>query len=749
MATEGAPGGTGGAVTVHNSGDISSFGDFSQGLEAQSLGGGGGAGGSSGFLFVSVGGSGGKGGHGGAVDIDLDGAGTITTGGMFAQGVLAQSIGGGGGAGGSAAGKGTALSVAVGGAGGGGGRGGDVRIEATGNDDPLLIGAPPLETFLNNDIALEGFEIATQGNHASGMLAQSVGGGGGVGGNAKSDSVSVLASINVAVGGSGGEGAWGGLLARVASDFDVLTVGPNAYGIAAQSIGGGGGFNGDPSLNLGLLVSNTVENVCCGDFSTGADGGEIVIEMKSDMTYTGGVFASPPRSSIVTDGKNAHGIVAQSIGGGGTAAGWANDPTAFVYMGNPRAPEWNAPDLPADVQWTGQGGDIRIDIDFGSSVTVQGDGAVAIIAQSSGNKEYQRRIEINVDGTVYAGGTSTNEAGNDNAACEGCLDSAAILISGGSSVSNQHQDVAPNTVTIAGRNRTDPSLVGLDQLPGRVKVADLQHAAIRSIYGLTNVTNYGTIYGGVVLGLGPSDPNLGELFNYGTWTAGSYNLVAQNSIHNSGTIEITVPTLIDGSLKQYPQGTLAITLDPTVNAVTPALTVSGAAVLQGTITLRADALLPGNYQTIAAGSLDWNTEIEGGAFFKWSRTASADGILDLTPEADFLSAAAALNGNAGSFLNYLQQGWLNADPALAALFGYLTTVYSAQEFGSLLGDLSSPGLLQNDLAVHEALPSMLGDALDCPSRGQGQVILGESSCVWLGGAQLGALLAQWGAERGY
>ena len=102
----GAGGGNGGAVTVENYGTISTsqgaifpiFVRGSKGIFAQSVGGGGGEGGSSGGM-VSVGGRGGAGGFGSLVQVTNGGS--ITTIGDNSGGIFAQSVGGGGGDGGS------------------------------------------------------------------------------------------------------------------------------------------------------------------------------------------------------------------------------------------------------------------------------------------------------------------------------------------------------------------------------------------------------------------------------------------------------------------------------------------------------------------------------------------------------------------------------------------------------------------------------------------------------------------------
>jgi hypothetical protein len=104
---------------------ITTWGQYSHGVEAQSLGGGGG-GSAGGFgLFYSGGGGGGTGGNGEAALV-TSGA-QITTHSDHSDGILAESIGGGGGDGASNGGL-----VALGASGGAGGSGGTVTVTNTG-----------------------------------------------------------------------------------------------------------------------------------------------------------------------------------------------------------------------------------------------------------------------------------------------------------------------------------------------------------------------------------------------------------------------------------------------------------------------------------------------------------------------------------------------------------------------------------------------------------------------------------------
>jgi uncharacterized protein with beta-barrel porin domain len=265
-------------VQVTNRGTILTLGHESYGILAQSVGGGGGLGGSGNgdgagakSIGVSVGGGGGAAGGGGTVTVTQ--AGDIWTAGIQSFGIFAQSVGGGGGIGGGGVNN-TGGSISVGGAGGAGGNGDTVTVNLTGN-------------------------VVTSGDGAHAVFAQSVGGG--VGGSVSTATVALdltvttietkTISIGVNAMGAGG-GAGNGGAAIVNSSGTIMTTGANAYGILAQSIGGGGGLAGQ---NDGDLLTVKIG---------GATGG----------SGTGGAVTVTHSGSIYALGADSHGIFAQSYG---------------------------------------------------------------------------------------------------------------------------------------------------------------------------------------------------------------------------------------------------------------------------------------------------------------------------------------------------------------------------------------------------------------------------------------------------
>jgi len=313
--------GNAGHVTVTNDAALVTTGADSHAIQAQSIGGGGGNGGMSvnGTLAgppaktfsIAVGGSGGAGGTGGQVDVLGSSAGSVSTAGDRSHGVFAQSIGGGGGAGGFAAaaalgigdmtGTSIAVSAAVGGSGGIGNAGGAVNVGTAAS-------------------ALKG-NITTKGQESVGIFAQSIGGGGGIGGGSLAASLTLMPAqygpnvdIGFSVGGGGGKGNHGGVV-LVHHEGTIDTSGDGSHGIEAQSIGGGGGNGGSSraiSLQLGPSfmaagTKNFTMNFSVGGFGSGGGNGAAV-----SVTHTG---------DITTRGGDAYGIFAQSIGGGGGAGG--------------------------------------------------------------------------------------------------------------------------------------------------------------------------------------------------------------------------------------------------------------------------------------------------------------------------------------------------------------------------------------------------------------------------------------------
>jgi hypothetical protein len=292
---EGGKGAASAPVTVTNDGSVTTHGDGSHGIFAQSVGGGGGDGGSAFNYFIggstvttkasinvnySLGGKGGSGGAGSTVDVTNDG--TIKTTGDGSNAIEAQSIGGGGEAGNasnvilpSTLWKTASLNV-----GGDGGKG----------DDSAAV------TITQNS----GAAITTTGDESSGIYAQSIGGGGrgGVG--------TLALSLTVGLGGKGGENGNGGAATVNVNGGTITTEGSGtSAGIFAQSVGGGGQAGG---VGLGIidtpkfssdLPSWIGKSIPMGSGKSTGNGGNVTVKMNG---------------AITTKGEDAIGVFAQSVG---------------------------------------------------------------------------------------------------------------------------------------------------------------------------------------------------------------------------------------------------------------------------------------------------------------------------------------------------------------------------------------------------------------------------------------------------
>jgi len=329
LGSRGSSGGTGGAVYGENAGTVETYGNNSRGLFAQSLGGGGGNALGAGGL-VALGGSGGNGGNGGTVTVYQFSTGSIYTEGVGSDGIFAQSIGGGGGSGsstggvfalggsGSGGGNGSTVYVSnagtittldrysrgifaqsVGGGGGSGGDGGGLAAIGGGGGTASSGG---LVTVLNSGA------ITTTLNFSTAIQAQSIGGGGGDGGS--------TGGVFLTIGGSGGGGGSSSTV-RVDNSNDLSTGGDDSHGIFAQSVGGGGG-NGGSSVSVSAFAGVAIG----GSGGAGGAGGTVDLNFADRLVMVGGssTYVTP---SITTTGDRSRGVYAQSVGGGGGNGGFA------------------------------------------------------------------------------------------------------------------------------------------------------------------------------------------------------------------------------------------------------------------------------------------------------------------------------------------------------------------------------------------------------------------------------------------
>jgi uncharacterized protein YhjY with autotransporter beta-barrel domain len=582
-AGNGGEGNVGGAVTANNQGSIHTLGDMSHAIYAQSIGGGGGNGGdpesiSIGFgvgtnqdvsvsLGVSVGGNGKGGNRGGKVAVSNGG--DIVTEGAFSHGIFAQSVGGGGGSGGGGV-KGESsddsqnpletlgsikdaldplnLSVAVGGNGGINGHADSVSVTNTGSISTLGLGS-----------------------HA--IFAQSIGGGGGEAqmfakGEGQGASTEGALETRVVIGGAGGAGGNGGAI-RVENRGELNTSGDNAHGIFAQSIGGGGGAAGTVTRDTPFLSKIGLGFNFAQAGGNAGDGGSVTIDNVGN---------------IATRGLGAHGIFAQSVGGGGGAAAGDLGFGINIFAGS--------------VGGAGSGG--AVSVSQNGNITTLGDDSHGIFAQSAGGQGIGAPVTVIVSGNVTAAGTN----------------SAGILAQSIGSAGAGNISVKINSGTVQGGRDPDPNS-GQASLAAGVRFEDgvantLENRgtitsgsgaggmAIRGTEGNEVVMNYGTISGHVDLGTGINGfynyqgalLNSGGTINLGfpgEWgmlvseLPGAGMLINDGALSPGGRGNYQTTTLTGGYV-QNSTGSLLMDLDPR-SVTSDHLQVQGAAVLGGDVSV--------------------------------------------------------------------------------------------------------------------------------------------------------------------
>ena len=327
---------------------------------------------------------------------------------VASYGIFAQSVGGGGGYAGNVQmgspsnfGSGLAMGVP-----GGQGDGGPVTVSVYGS-------------------------IVTSGDGSIGVLAQSVGGGGGIRGGVTANPTAAL------VGSAGGFGAAGNVAVYV--DGTVKTTGAEAFGVLAQAAGGSNAAVG-PRTNVNVHVAGSVQATgpgADGVFaqSVGARKGLISVSVNNGALVEGGTASGstgiPDGAGIfIQDGTFSQiindGTIRSAAGPGGVAIHALNSDLTIVNNGV----------ISGDIIETSSLSGTHIDNNgtiIGGPMAIQGTmDAVNNAGTLTGNVEVDGLIAPfeNLAGGVFNIGTSASlQAAQANADTE--LHNAGILSPGG------------------------------------------------------------------------------------------------------------------------------------------------------------------------------------------------------------------------------------------------------------------------------------------------------------------------------
>jgi uncharacterized protein YhjY with autotransporter beta-barrel domain len=721
---QGGVAGVGGSVGVTNNGSIGTVGPMSDGILAQSIGGGG----------------------GNADDVTVTNTGSVTTIGAQSLGIVAQSIAGGGGIAGTSAAKVQgnnadntsvlSLPIAIGATGGGGGTAGTVTVNNSG-------------------------AIVTRSHDAIGIVAQSIAGGGGIIRTRSSDAADNNGGGAVATGGSyginltfGGDtcgtqcdpneatpvGTSGAV--AVTHTSSITTSGSNAYGILAQSIGGGGG------VVLGGTPSGT------NFFGARAMWGH-ADQTSGVWVALGGDPAKVPSGSgsITTTGRGAVAVFAQSIGGGGGIAG--DTGLTAQRQGFTSVP-----------QNSGNGGPILVQVNPTATLSTAADNTPVILGQSIGGGGGRvtnngigaydgsaggwgtgGAVTVDVGGQVRASGsyspgifaesvgrgTSTNPTGGSSVQVN--------VLSGGVVQGGKAGDYGAGIYIVGGgTQQTTPNNVSNY---GTIGSADgVNGTAIYSTGGWTNVYNQpGTplhpvaISGSINLGNGGANGG-GNVMNSSTLNAGPIMNLGTGTLTNNGRI---VPygtgrvgtTAMTGTLVQTGTGRLVVDTDHRTG-VSDRLDVQGAVRLGGMVEVhpasvanRAVTVLTATEGVnLDAGLISTRTHL-----FRFD-ALRAGNSLQIQPQAEFTQAAAFLGSNQQRVAAHLQELW-SSSTSLDAGFTALAGVRDAGSYARSLNTLSGQTVGAIAAFRFSSSRSFVSNIFsECPTYEGAGVTESEASCGW-------------------
>jgi outer membrane autotransporter protein len=668
----GAGGGEAGTVTVTNTGEIETAAFLSNGVFAQSVGGSGGKGGHATNISiaydatftgkVAVGGSGGQGGTGNTVTVDN--AGLIHTQGDFSNGVFAQSVGGGGGTGGNATNVSLSLTppptapedfipspsanfdLAIGGNGGSGATGGDVEVE---NDGTIL----------------------TEGNFAAGVMAQSVGGAGGIGGDARTIQVELTADpmdflpltaltsldMTLVFGGTGGSGSNGGVV-TVINESNVTTTGAFSHGIVAQSVGGGGGSGGS-AMTFEFSNADIVPEIPVLDDISGLTTLEMTLQGSGGAGGDGGDVTLNSTGTISTSGDFAMGVVAQSVAGGGGLAGFFN-PQGITNNEIVNSVFNTFVDTEAGLSFAGSVGGAGtagdVIVNHTGNIQTLGDGAHGLFAQSAAGLGAAGDVDITLNGSInalgnYAYGIYAQSGGGSGNGCITVTINEDGTVMGGTGM-------GAGIYMDGGNNNT---------LTNRGSISALSGTAIVGGTGNETVFNYGTVTGSVSLGAGSNAFNnmVGGTFNAGATVNLESGTLSNAGMFSPGGSGIVLTTGLNGNLMQAGSGTYAVDLDFD-SGIGDLLNVSGTAGLAGKASiniLNPEWSTPGTQQvtflSAAGGVIDsgLSLDFQPSAVITYELLYPNATDVMLRTSVDFSPPSAGLNANQtaiGNAVNAIQ-----------------------------------------------------------------------------------------------
>lgn len=504
----------------------------------------------------------------------------------------------------------------------------------------------------------------------------------------------------------------------------IETYGVGAAGLIGQSVGGGGGMAAaSPGLNAFIKqIGSPTSSVSEGYI----DGGTVTVS------------ASQRQSTISTSGIGGHGIIAQSIGGGGGLF------TGYAATGP--APQLTSTYGGTAAGGNGTGGDVTVN--SSATISTTGAGAFGILAQSvaggggmiandgnvfvgatapEGGGTSAGNVTVNVDGTVSA--TGENSIGVfAQSSGDGSTGAGAVTVNVNGTVEGGTGAQGAG-ILVAGGNTTNQINIGADGW-----VWGQSGSAIKTVgtWGeqMVNVDNKGQIYGNTWLQGGSIDGNYQN-------ASGTPPTSASGTLTNSGIL-VALPgksSYVDGHVIQTATGWISPHLDYS-NMRSGNYIVTGNAFLNGTIRPNLASAMPNIFLPALRvnGSVSDALTIPDSPLFSYTLQRSSGQYDVAITGTHFDGDRFGLSTHQSDVLRALESVFALSDPKLGPFFARLDS--SAGLDNAVFRRTLHTVAHHNVLAVFAraaADSSRLADtALSCQkySANQGiQTLLSESSCI--------------------
>ena len=491
-------------------------------------------------------------------------------------------------------------------------------------------------------------------------------------------SVAVAASSLVArsisnppatAGGASGDG--GAVTVRVQRGATITTAGDGAYGVLAQSVGGGGGIAGDLSAvgTYALGIPRAITPINAGN------GGAVSIMADSALVHT--------------TGKYAPAIFAQSVGGGGGLVNYVSNGAHTQARGTAGG--------------VGMGGGVTVSL-VDSQIFADGLGSAGILAQSTGTESGQIQISIDQNsqvrgGTPDGGGLPPSER-----------DSAAIRLLGGTGnrIDNAGQILGANggIAILADTPSSNTSITNAGRITGDIMFSG-------GSGGLLDNRSGGMVDAPTAIALGDG----GTLHNAGSLLVGGDGRIGR--------------TTLEGDLVQSATGRLVVETSHSTGS-SDLLDVQGNARLAGTVEVHPVTLANRAVTVLSATeglAIDPDLDASRTYLYRFD-TRQSGNSLQVHPAAEFSTTAGSFGRNQRRVAAHLQRLWdsgATLDEGFTALAGIGDGRSYARALNSLSGQTVGAIAAFRYSSSHGFITNMLDECATFEGAG---VTQDEASCAW-------------------